>query len=89
MKVSTGSNSEDEFYTYMVALHLPTDLQQGIVSTPEGLKSRVFPSSFVTKITMVHGNEHISSQGFDAIIGLDVLESGNCTIAGPNMVLSF
>ncbi|WP_338965625.1 hypothetical protein [Spiroplasma endosymbiont of Sarcophaga carnaria] len=89
MKVSTGSNSEDEFYTYMVALHLPTDLQQGIVSTPEGLKSRVFPSSFVTKITMVHGNEHISSQGFDAIIGLDVLESGHCTIAGPNMVLSF
>jgi hypothetical protein len=73
----------------MVALHLPTDFKYGFVQTTEGVKPLSTPTTFVNMITMVHGNEHISIQGFDAIIGMDVLERGHCTIAGQNMILSF
>jgi hypothetical protein len=77
------------FICIWLHLHLPTDFRFGFVQTSEGVEQHATPTMFVNMITIVHGNEHIFVQGFDAIIGMDVLERGHCTIAGQSMILSF
>lgn len=89
IKVFTGSKSSDEFFQYAVTIHLPADLQNKSLPLPNGMQNVVVPTIWVSQVTNAHGNPHISEQGFDVIIGMDILLNSHCTILGPNLFLTF
>lgn len=93
--VSTASSNNELVNIYEVLFIFPTDMVK-IGTQPVDGKDyasgvRVFsqPTSFVSQIVRVAGNDHIHEQGISVLIGMDAINSSHLTICEGSLIMSF